>query len=206
MLFIISILLSSFFGLIIFLSHGYLLNHFLKTKNNLALSLMLPVITGVITKTISSNLFLSLGMIGALSIVRYRTPVKSTYELTLLFALVAVGIASIVKLQFAILLTSVIVLISIILYILSKKNILKNFEFENANNNSELILKTSREFDLEILNEFKSNLISFEEDYENDGIKTYILKFDHIDKALDLQRKFKNEKNILSINIQNYFN
>tara|TARA_B100002019_G_C21224208_1_gene576451 strand:+ start:55 stop:675 length:621 start_codon:yes stop_codon:yes gene_type:complete len=206
MLFVISILLSSIFGLIIFLSHGYLLNHFLKTKNNLALSLMLPVITGVITKTISSNLFLSLGMIGALSIVRYRTPVKSTYELTLLFALVAVGIASIVNLQFAILLTSIIVLISFILYFLTKKNILKDFEFENANNNSELILKTSREFDLKMLDEFKSNLISFEEDYENDGIKTYILKFDHIDKALDLQKKFKDEKNILSINIQNYFN
>ncbi len=206
MLFIFSVALSSIFGLIIFLSHGYLLNHFLKTKNNLALSLMLPVITAVITKTISSNLFLSLGMIGALSIVRYRTPVKSTYELTLLFALISVGIASIVNIKFAILLTSIIVLISIVLFILSKKNILKDFEFENVSNNTELILKTSRDFDFETLDKYRSNLISCEEDYENGGIKTYILKFDNINKALDLQKKFKDEKNILSINIQNYLN
>ena len=36
----------------------------------------LPVITFVITKVIYDNIALSLGMIGALSIVRFRNPVK----------------------------------------------------------------------------------------------------------------------------------
>ena len=39
--------------------------------------MILPVITYVITKTIAGNIALSLGMIGALSIVRFRHPVKS---------------------------------------------------------------------------------------------------------------------------------
>ena len=39
--------------------------------------MVLPIITYVITKTISGNIALSLGMIGALSIVRFRHPVKS---------------------------------------------------------------------------------------------------------------------------------
>ena len=42
--------------------------------------MILPVITYVITKTIAGNIALSLGMIGALSIVRFRHPVKSALE------------------------------------------------------------------------------------------------------------------------------
>ena len=98
---ILTTIIASILGLIVFLVHSYFLNQYLRTKNNLALALMLPLITAIITKTISTNLFLSLGMIGALSIVRYRTPVKSTYELTLLFALVTIGISSIVNIKYS---------------------------------------------------------------------------------------------------------
>ena len=38
--------------------------------------LILPIITYVITKTIAGNIALSLGMIGALSIVRFETSCK----------------------------------------------------------------------------------------------------------------------------------
>ena len=48
----------------------------------------------IITSVISSNLALSLGMIGALSIVRYRTPIKSVYELALLFFLITLGVTA----------------------------------------------------------------------------------------------------------------
>ena len=53
---------------------------------------MLPLIVMSITQIISTNLYLSLGLIGALSIVRYRTPVKNQYELAYIFALIAIGI------------------------------------------------------------------------------------------------------------------
>ena len=42
--------------------------------------MILPIITYVITKTIAGNIALSLGMIVALSIVRFRHPVKSALE------------------------------------------------------------------------------------------------------------------------------
>ena len=48
---------------------------------------LLPAITFVITKVIAGNIALSLGMIGALSIVRFRNPVKSSLELTIYFLL-----------------------------------------------------------------------------------------------------------------------
>ena len=41
----------------------------------------LPVITFVITSVISGNIALSLGMVGALSIVRFINPVRSPLEL-----------------------------------------------------------------------------------------------------------------------------
>ena len=78
----------------------------------------LPVITFVITKVIYDNIALSLGMIGALSIVRFRNPVKNSLELVIYFALITVGIANSVHLKWAILLVSTIVAIIIFCNIL----------------------------------------------------------------------------------------
>ncbi len=51
------------------------------------------VLTCSIIVAIQSNVVLSLGMVGALSIVRYRTAVKDPMDLVFLFWAVAVGIA-----------------------------------------------------------------------------------------------------------------
>lgn len=57
-------------------------------------SLMLMVlITAMIIMTISSNIVLSLGMVGALSIVRFRTAVKDPMDLVFLFWAVAGGVS-----------------------------------------------------------------------------------------------------------------
>ena len=55
---------------------------------------LLPVITYSITSVISGNIALSLGLVGALSIVRFRNPVKSSLELTLYFLLIGLGITA----------------------------------------------------------------------------------------------------------------
>ena len=46
-----------------------------------------------------NNIALSLGMIGALSIVRFRNPVKSPFELVMFFALLTLGISISVDLK-----------------------------------------------------------------------------------------------------------
>ena len=203
---ILSTIVASILGLIVFLVHSYFLNQYLRTKNNLALALMLPMITAIITKTISTNLFLSLGMIGALSIVRYRTPVKSTYELTLLFALVTIGISSIVNIKYSIFLTILIVLISIVLHALSKFNLIKDFDSENDINNSQVILKTSSKFEEKILNNYQGNLISKEQDFENENYKIFVFKFNNSEKANNFCNELETKENVLSVNLQNYYN
>ncbi len=55
--------------------------------------ILLPVTAFVITRVIAGNISLSLGMIGALSIVRFRNPVRSPFELVSFFALVTIGVA-----------------------------------------------------------------------------------------------------------------
>ena len=54
---------------------------------------LLTILTAMITLAISSNLALSLGMVGALSIVRYRTAIKDPADLIFLFWAVGTGIA-----------------------------------------------------------------------------------------------------------------
>lgn len=53
---------------------------------------MLTLIVTLIISLIQSSLTLSLGMLGALSIVRFRTPIKEVEELTYLFMAIAIGI------------------------------------------------------------------------------------------------------------------
>ena len=86
-------LLAAFCGLVI---RGVLVTtgqSWARTYSNTATYILLPVVGLVITSVISSNIALSLGMIGALSIVRFRHPVKSPIELSIYFLLVTVGVA-----------------------------------------------------------------------------------------------------------------
>ena len=53
---------------------------------------MLTLITTIIMSVIGSNLALSLGMVGALSIVRFRTAVKDPRDAAFIFWTIAVGI------------------------------------------------------------------------------------------------------------------
>jgi uncharacterized membrane protein YhiD involved in acid resistance len=52
----------------------------------------LAVITSMVILTIQSNIVVSLGMVGALSIVRFRTAIKNPMDLVFLFWSIAVGI------------------------------------------------------------------------------------------------------------------
>lgn len=64
-----------------------------KSYSNTVTYMLLPAVGLVIVDVISNNIALSLGMIGALSIVRFRHPVKSPLELVVYFLLLTVGIA-----------------------------------------------------------------------------------------------------------------
>ena len=62
-------------------------------SRSFALSLvMLSMVTSLAILTVRANLMLSLGMVGALSIVRFRTAIKEPLDIAFLFWSIAVGI------------------------------------------------------------------------------------------------------------------
>ncbi len=91
---VLTLAMSLLLGLGIFLVYrkcfiGVVYDH----SFNISLVVM-TILTAVIIVTISSNIMLSLGMVGALSIVRYRTAVKSPLDLMFLFWAITTGIAA----------------------------------------------------------------------------------------------------------------
>jgi len=89
---IINVVLSVFSGLAIFFSLVLIKQRWANTLHHLMTYLLLPPISFVITQMIADNFALSLGMIGALSIVRFRNPVKNPLELVIFFGLVTLGV------------------------------------------------------------------------------------------------------------------
>ena len=66
-------------------------NEFYNKNFNLSL-IALAVITAAVILTIQSNIVVSLGMVGALSIVRFRTAIKDPLDLVFLFWSIGIGI------------------------------------------------------------------------------------------------------------------
>ena len=98
-------------GLVLRFSLSITGQNWVKTYQQTIAFLILPVVTYVITKTITGNIALSLGMIGALSIVRFRNPVKSALELVMYFVLITIGIAASVNMEFAYILVATCLLV-----------------------------------------------------------------------------------------------
>ena len=78
----------------------------------------MSMITSSIILAITVNIILSLGMVGALSIVRFRTPIKDPIDIAYLFWAICVGIVSGAGLWMLALISSVV--IGIILFVFSK--------------------------------------------------------------------------------------
>ena len=163
--------------------------------------MILPIITYVITNTIANNIALSLGMIGALSIVRFRHPVKSPLELVIYFALITVGIATSVRTKWAIQLILATVLIIVIVKLF--QNFSKKFgkSFYNMSFNEGASTNT-----IEIIAKNKINLVeesdflisSFNDNSENKVV--YRLNFENKKELQEFKNKIEEEK-IEKINI-----
>ena len=91
-----------------------------KTIAHTSTLMLLPILTYVITSVISGNIALSLGMVGALSIVRFRNPVRSPLELSVYFGAITIGITAAVSQLWLLLLVASVTLVAIILFLIQK--------------------------------------------------------------------------------------
>lgn len=155
---------------------------------------LLPAIGFLITNVISNSIALSLGMVGALSVIRFRTPVKNPLELVSYFLLITIGIVINVSqnlaLNFVIFLSFVIVLIE--LYALATKG--KKFEFFKETESYVLNIVLNKSIDL---SEHRKIMIhqSFSKDLY---MYTFLSKDLH---QLDLIRNSLNQSDLVSFSI-----
>lgn len=89
---IVAFVIASVFSLYIFFAYRLLTRKTFYSKSfNIALVALTLITTSVIL-SIQSNIVISLGMVGALSIVRFRTAIKEPMDLVFLFWSIATGI------------------------------------------------------------------------------------------------------------------
>jgi len=116
---ITSLLFSFAIGLFIFYIYKKTYSGVLYSKNFNVTLIMAAMVSSVIMMAIGGNLALSLGMVGALSIIRFRTPIKDPKDITFLFWAIAVGIVSGVQFYKLSVISSA--MIGFVLIVLSKK-------------------------------------------------------------------------------------
>lgn len=79
-------------GIYIFLVYRVAVNNEFYSKDFNRTLILMSVTTAAIVLAIQSNIVISLGMVGALSIVRFRTAIKSSLDLFFLFWSISIGI------------------------------------------------------------------------------------------------------------------
>ena len=88
----LALVLAFGLGIFIFLIYNKTYNGVMYSSSFGVTLLALTMITTVVILAVTSNVVLSLGMVGALSIVRFRTAIKEPLDIAFLFWSIAVGI------------------------------------------------------------------------------------------------------------------
>ena len=134
-------LLASLLGLVSkFLLTYVNIDYFATGNNQILVFSLLPVTGFVITSAISNNIALSLGMVGALSIVRFRTPIKEPEDLAYLFICIAagVGLGAGAVLATSMAIIFILVVFTIFLQFTEKKNLFPHYLTISKNKNTEI--------------------------------------------------------------------
>mgnify|MGYP001173033154 CR=1 FL=1 len=168
---------------------------------------ILGVTTCIVIMIVKSSLALSLGLVGALSIVRFRAAIKEPEELVYLFLIIAIGLGSGAN---QILITTIGIIFSLtIITIYSKFH--KNFK-DNLNKQIAIgIIVDQNLSDIDIDNILKDikriskelKFISMSRSNENTSINFDVkpTKFEELTKLSGIiKKKYKNSRVILSYN------
>ena len=151
---------------------------------------------------VKSSLALSLGLVGALSIVRFRTPIKEPEELAYLFICIAAGLGY--GANQTIPTTVAVILILLLVYLLkikkvrtTNKNIFLNLEIETNDKNTSEISKNINQ----ILKSENDNFNLIKLDISNDIFQaTYVINIKDIDNLELINKSIQSKYPEVKIN------
>lgn len=171
---LIVFILSGIMGFIINVTYSFYGFKWLDNINQKIISLIMAPAMTVIAWTIAGNLGLSLGMIGALSIVRFRTPIKSSLELIIYFIFIVIGISITVAPIYTVLIFMLTILTPLI-FILNRKNKNLNLEYIDTyakENSTANFIIGGKDIDENILsNSHLENIIHLRSEENGSGIQ-----------------------------------
>lgn len=157
--------------------------------------ILLALVTAMILRTISSNLALSLGMVGALSIVRFRTAIKEPIDTTFMFWAIAAGIMTGAGLYIISILSSLVIgVFYVISYSMSFK----------LNTNYLLIIR----YDINVENQINEVLKTInKKKLKSKSLTKEIVELTYeVEIKEDIIDKFKNIDNVYSTSLISYQN
>lgn len=201
---LIAITLLIFLGLVLRVTLQIFGQSWIRTKAHTATILILPIITYVITNVISGNIALSLGMVGALSIVRFRNPVRSPLELTVYFGAITMGIAASVSLNWLMFLVIAIFMATISLIIVNKVSTgllsvpFFNSSFSEGNSLSSLSITTQGSIDsLDEHQLLQSKVVS-----NTEGKTIYYLSSVDFERLRNIQKEIQLNHDVQAIELR----
>lgn len=156
--------------------------------------ILLSMVTTLVIRTITSNLALSLGMVGALSIVRFRTAVKDPIDTIFMFWAITIGIMSGAGLYL------VTILATIVLSILYSLSFIFVFK---PNDKYILVMKVDKKYSDKISEEMKNKKKCI---LKTESIKDEIVEFTYEINSKEIADeilKLKEVKDIKCINLVN---
>ena len=173
---VVVIFFALLIGLYIYATYRFLTKKTFYSKSfNISLVLM-SVITAAVILTVQSSVVISLGMVGALSIVRFRTAVKDPMDLAFLFWAISAGIicgAGLVEI--AIILS---IVATIVIFALDRIPVIKTPMI--------LVVNAGVDSDVEILEKIRENTSYYEEKSRvtTDGVLELVYELRTKDGAL----------------------
>jgi uncharacterized membrane protein YhiD involved in acid resistance len=166
--------------------------------------IMLCLITALVIMVIGNNLARAFGLVGAMSIIRFRTAVKDTQDIMFIFFALAVGLACGAG-MFAISITGTI-FIGLVIYVSSIINDTTSLKREYL---VQLLFKNTVQADAEIKKVFskycsKNKLVNIKKIGEEDAKLTeysYYIKLKSMRKAVEFTEELNNISNIVKVNV-----
>jgi len=162
---------------------------------------LLPIIGFIIVKVIGENIALSLGMVGALSIVRFRNPVRSSFELVIFFGLITTGISMASNPIWGISLGVLINLLIVVLFLFEKslKKIglsFSNISFQESSQKNILEIISNKKIEVSNVNILEKSENIINKNY------IYIYSFDNKQELDEFYKSVEKNDNIEKINVK----
>lgn len=194
---ILNIVMSLIIGIIIYVSYWSThVGTIYSTKFNVSL-VMLSIVTAIVMTVIQNNIALSLGTIGALSIVRFRTAIKDPRDTIYIFWSIASGLCCGVSCYQISIIGAIVIFVFLLIFgrirntermlLIVKGNRIKEQEIESAiflyfNSNVNLRVKNTTSDSIEIIYEL-SRKVYENSKKNNQSIIEILYKIDDIEYA-----------------------